>query len=169
MPVLPLVHCLPLSSCAEAKEPSLCLLQTFAVSSPKPGERERAEKCVGQQVLWHRGTNFPPPKVPRQCPFCLSVQVRLTRKDKTERGLCHGQRSNLSWGRRREDEKHHKSLFRFGNFPFVVLNRLNNIHTNSVRTAQETHYVSATEPNRSMLFGKTNALCRQNPELLLSK
>jgi hypothetical protein len=31
-------------------------------------------------------------------------------------------------------------------------------HTNTVRTSQETHYVSATEPNRLMLFGETVAL-----------
>jgi hypothetical protein len=28
-------------------------------------------------------------------------------------------------------------------------------HTDTVRTSQETHYVSATEPNRLMLFGET--------------
>jgi hypothetical protein len=50
-------------------------------------------------------------------------------------------------------------------------------HTNSVRTLQETHYVSATETNRLMLFGETvavycenhtehtNTLCVQNAEL----
>jgi hypothetical protein len=49
--------------------------------------------------------------------------------------------------------------------------------TNSVRTSQETHYVSATKPNRLMLFRETvavyceihvehtNTLCRQNAEL----
>jgi hypothetical protein len=31
------------------------------------------------------------------------------------------------------------------------------IYINSVRTSQETHYVSATEPNRLMLFGETVA------------
>jgi hypothetical protein len=52
---------------------------------------------------------------------------------------------------------------------------LNNL-SNSVRTSQETHYVSATKPNRLMLFRKTvavycekhtghiNTLCEKNPE-----
>jgi hypothetical protein len=31
-------------------------------------------------------------------------------------------------------------------------------HTDTVRTSQETHYVSATEPNRLILFGKTAAV-----------
>jgi hypothetical protein len=31
-------------------------------------------------------------------------------------------------------------------------------HTDTVRTSQETHYVSATEPNRLMLFGETVAV-----------
>jgi neutral trehalase len=50
------------------------------------------------------------------------------------------------------------------------------IYKNSVRTSQETHYVSATEPNRLMLFRETvavycenhtehmNTLCGQNAE-----
>jgi hypothetical protein len=52
------------------------------------------------------------------------------------------------------------------------------IYKNSVRTSQETHYVSATETNRLMLFGETvavycenhtahiNTLCVQNAEFL---
>jgi hypothetical protein len=52
------------------------------------------------------------------------------------------------------------------------------IYTNPVRTSQETHYVSATEPNRLMLFRETvavycenhtehtNTLCGQNAEFL---
>jgi hypothetical protein len=32
----------------------------------------------------------------------------------------------------------------------------------SVRTSQETHHVSATEPNRLMLFGETVAVCCEN-------
>jgi hypothetical protein len=35
-------------------------------------------------------------------------------------------------------------------------------HTDSVRTSQETHYVSATEPNRLMLFGETFAVYCEN-------
>jgi hypothetical protein len=31
-----------------------------------------------------------------------------------------------------------------------------------VRTSQETHYVSATETNRLMLFGETVAVCCEN-------
>jgi hypothetical protein len=31
-------------------------------------------------------------------------------------------------------------------------------HTDTVRTSQETHYISATEPNRLMLFGETVAV-----------
>jgi hypothetical protein len=55
--------------------------------------------------------------------------------------------------------------------------RLSNIiYKNSVRTSQETHYVSTTNPNRLMLFGETvavycenhmehtNILCGQNAE-----
>jgi hypothetical protein len=36
------------------------------------------------------------------------------------------------------------------------------IYKNSVRTSQETHYVSATETNRLMLFGETVAVCCEN-------
>jgi hypothetical protein len=55
------------------------------------------------------------------------------------------------------------------------------MYKNSVRTSQETHYVSATETNRLMLFGETvavycenntehtNALCGQSFFLLLKK
>jgi hypothetical protein len=35
-------------------------------------------------------------------------------------------------------------------------------HTDTVRTSQETHYVSATEPNRLMLFGETVAVYYEN-------
>jgi hypothetical protein len=35
-------------------------------------------------------------------------------------------------------------------------------HTDTVRTSQETHYVSATEPNRLMLFGETIAVYCEN-------
>jgi hypothetical protein len=35
-------------------------------------------------------------------------------------------------------------------------------YTNSVRTSQETHYVSATEPNRLMLFRETVAVYFEN-------
>jgi hypothetical protein len=50
------------------------------------------------------------------------------------------------------------------------------IYKNAVHTLQETHYVSATKPNRLMLFGeiidvyrenhteRTNTLCGQNAE-----
>jgi hypothetical protein len=37
------------------------------------------------------------------------------------------------------------------------------IYTNSVRTSQETHYVSATKPNRLMLFKETVAVYCKNP------
>jgi hypothetical protein len=33
---------------------------------------------------------------------------------------------------------------------------------NSPRTSEETHYICATEPNRSMLFGETVAVCCEN-------
>jgi hypothetical protein len=36
------------------------------------------------------------------------------------------------------------------------------VHTNSVRTSQETHYVSDTEPNRLMLFRETVAVYCEN-------
>jgi hypothetical protein len=36
------------------------------------------------------------------------------------------------------------------------------MYKNSVRTSQETHYVSATETNRLMLFGKTGAVYCDN-------
>jgi hypothetical protein len=36
------------------------------------------------------------------------------------------------------------------------------IYVNSVRTSQETHYVSATEPNRLMLFRETVAVYCEN-------
>jgi hypothetical protein len=35
-------------------------------------------------------------------------------------------------------------------------------HTDTVRTSQETHYVSTTESNRLMLFGKTVAVYCEN-------
>jgi hypothetical protein len=35
-------------------------------------------------------------------------------------------------------------------------------HADTVRTSQETHYVSATEPNRLMLFGETVAVYCEN-------
>jgi hypothetical protein len=35
-------------------------------------------------------------------------------------------------------------------------------NTDKVRTSQETHYVSATEPNRLMLLGETVAVCCEN-------
>jgi hypothetical protein len=54
------------------------------------------------------------------------------------------------------------------------------LYKNSVRTSQETHYVSTTKPNRLMLFGETvpvycenhmehtNTLCEQNAEFWYS-
>jgi hypothetical protein len=38
----------------------------------------------------------------------------------------------------------------------------NTEHTDAVRTSQETHYVSATEPNRLMPFGGTVAVNCEN-------
>jgi hypothetical protein len=35
-------------------------------------------------------------------------------------------------------------------------------HTDTVRTSQETHYVSVTEPNRLMLFSETVAVYCEN-------
>jgi hypothetical protein len=35
-------------------------------------------------------------------------------------------------------------------------------HTDTVCTSQETHYVSATKPNRLMLFGETVAVYCEN-------
>jgi hypothetical protein len=35
-------------------------------------------------------------------------------------------------------------------------------HTDTARTSQETHHVSATEPNRLMLCGETVAVCCEN-------
>jgi hypothetical protein len=38
-------------------------------------------------------------------------------------------------------------------------------HTDTVRTSQETHYVSTTEPNRLMLYGETFAgYCENHTE-----
>jgi hypothetical protein len=39
---------------------------------------------------------------------------------------------------------------------------LHNLYTYSVRTSQETHYVSNTTPNRLMLFGETVAVYCEN-------
>jgi hypothetical protein len=36
------------------------------------------------------------------------------------------------------------------------------VYKNSVRTSQETHYVSATKPNQLMLFGETVAVYCEN-------
>jgi hypothetical protein len=53
----------------------------------------------------------------------------------------------------------------------------NNIYKNSVHTSQETHYISATKPNRLMRFGERvtvycenhtehiNKMCGQNSEI----
>jgi hypothetical protein len=38
----------------------------------------------------------------------------------------------------------------------------NYIYVNSVRTSQQTHHVSATEPNRLLLCGETVAVCCEN-------
>jgi UDP-glucose 6-dehydrogenase len=35
-------------------------------------------------------------------------------------------------------------------------------HTDRVRTSQEAHYISATEPNRLMLSGETVTVYREN-------
>jgi hypothetical protein len=35
-------------------------------------------------------------------------------------------------------------------------------HTDTIRTSQETYYVSTTEPNRLMLFGETVAVYCEN-------
>jgi hypothetical protein len=35
-------------------------------------------------------------------------------------------------------------------------------HKDTVRTSQETHHMSATEPNRLMLCGETVAVCCEN-------
>jgi hypothetical protein len=41
--------------------------------------------------------------------------------------------------------------------------------TDTVRTSQETHYVSATEPNRLMVFGETVAVyCANHTEQIAS-
>jgi hypothetical protein len=42
------------------------------------------------------------------------------------------------------------------------LNLIYIIYTNLVHTSHETHYVSATEPNRLMLFGETVAVYCEN-------
>jgi hypothetical protein len=36
-------------------------------------------------------------------------------------------------------------------------------HTDTIRTSQETHHVSATEPNRLMLLGETVAVYCEDP------
>jgi hypothetical protein len=38
-------------------------------------------------------------------------------------------------------------------------------HTDTVRTSQETHYISATEPNRLMLCGETVAVYCENQSM----
>jgi hypothetical protein len=59
------------------------------------------------------------------------------------------------------------------------LNSLSTVYKNSVRTSQETYYVSATKTNRLRLYGETvavycehhmkhiNTLCGQNKEFLV--
>jgi hypothetical protein len=42
------------------------------------------------------------------------------------------------------------------------LNFFTALYINPVRTSQETHYVSATKPNRLMLFGETDAVYCEN-------
>jgi hypothetical protein len=41
-------------------------------------------------------------------------------------------------------------------------NRTEHTYINSVRTSQETHYISATKPNRLMLFRETVAVYSEN-------
>jgi hypothetical protein len=40
----------------------------------------------------------------------------------------------------------------------------NAVYINSVRASQETHYVSATKPNRLMLFREIIAVCENHTE-----
>jgi hypothetical protein len=44
---------------------------------------------------------------------------------------------------------------------FILVN-LKNIYMNSIRTSQQTHYVSATKPNRLMLFREIIAVYCEN-------
>jgi hypothetical protein len=46
--------------------------------------------------------------------------------------------------------------------PHLCVGRMQRLYKNSVRTSQETHYVSATKPNRLMLFGETVAVYCEN-------
>jgi hypothetical protein len=45
----------------------------------------------------------------------------------------------------------------------IVQNENHTEHTNTVRTSQETHYVSTTKPNRLMLFEETVAVYCEKP------
>jgi hypothetical protein len=64
---------------------------------------------------------------------------------------------------------------------FLIVNRRDFTYKNSVRTSQETHYVSATKTNRLMLFGEIiavycenhtehiNTLCRRMQRLFIQE
>jgi hypothetical protein len=45
---------------------------------------------------------------------------------------------------------------------YWVTTQLKRAYANLVHTSQETHYVSATKPNRLMLFGETAAVYCEN-------
>jgi hypothetical protein len=55
---------------------------------------------------------------------------------------------------------------------WLTLQRLNFfiiLYKNPVRTSQETHYVSATKPNRLMMFGETVAVyCENHTEQIVT-
>jgi hypothetical protein len=61
---------------------------------------------------------------------------------------------NVVWGNRR--------CLLFEPYGKHTLCGQNAVYINSVRTSQETHDVSATKPNRLMLFGKTVAVYYEN-------
>jgi hypothetical protein len=88
-------------------------------------------------------------KVPRQCPLILLVEVHLS--EGKALGKEKGLGSGLFYEERKEVER--------GLTLRMVGSKL---EVHSVPTSQKTHYVSATKPNRLMLFGETVAVYCEN-------
>jgi hypothetical protein len=59
------------------------------------------------------------------------------------------------------DQRFFLQLNPYGHSPYITSRFIYTTFKNSVRTSQETHYVSATKPNRLMLFIAINSLCAE--------
>jgi hypothetical protein len=91
----------------------------------------------------------------------LADCTKSSQKCTLHRHHCDGLRSNTLLPRYREQLL--SARWEKGSlFALRIIRNTNNIYRNSVRTSQETHYVSATELNRLMLFRETVAVICEN-------